>query len=187
VTTRDDLIEATRELLWERGYGATSPRAILDAAGAGQGSMYHHFRGKEALAQAAIERNAAENQAQISAALASADTAVERIRAYLLRERRVLMGCPFGRLVQDADVIDSPVLRGQVDEMLVWIRAQLTAVIAAGIESGELREDLDAVRTGTAVSAMLQGAYVLARSAQDTAVFDEAVEGIVALLSAARR
>jgi TetR/AcrR family transcriptional repressor of nem operon len=37
---------STRELRWERGYAATSPRAILDRAGAGQGSMYHHFAGK---------------------------------------------------------------------------------------------------------------------------------------------
>ncbi|MEV0195230.1 helix-turn-helix domain-containing protein [Nonomuraea sp. NPDC050691] len=186
MSTRDDLIEATRELLWERGYGATSPRAILDASGAGQGSMYYHFRGKEALAEAAISRNGEEMRSQVSADLASGATAMEKIRAYLRRERDVLKGCRFGRLAQDADVIGSPVLRGEVEEMFAWIRSRLTEVIAAGVSGGEFREDLDAAKTAAMIVATLQGAYVLARAAQDAAVFDDAIDGVVTLLSAAR-
>ena len=186
MSTRDDLIEATRRLLWERGYGATSPRAILDASGAGQGSMYHHFHGKEALAQAAIERNAEEMRTQIAADLSSGGSAVESIRAYLGREREALKGCRFGRLVQDVDVVDSPVLRGEVEAMFAWVRAQLAAVIAAGISRNEFRADLDAAKIATAIAATLQGSYVLARAAQDVSVFDDAVEGVLALLYAAR-
>jgi AcrR family transcriptional regulator len=185
VSKRDDLIEATRELLWEQGYAATSPRAILDAAGAGQGSMYHHFRGKESLARAAIERNRDEMRAQVSADLAGGGTAMEKIRAYLGRERDVLRGCRFGRLVQDSDVIGSPLLRGEVEEMFGWIRTQLAEVIAKGVERGEFKSDLDSVKTAAAVVATLQGGYVLARAAQDVAVFDEAIKGVLALLSAA--
>src|SRR5688572_27007362 len=44
MSTSERLIESTRELLWERGYVGTSPKAILERAGAGQGSMYHHFK-----------------------------------------------------------------------------------------------------------------------------------------------
>ncbi len=43
---RTALIEATKALLWERGYEATSPRDMLHRSGAGQGSLYHHFSGK---------------------------------------------------------------------------------------------------------------------------------------------
>src|SRR3954468_17749100 len=45
MSTPERLIESTRELLWERGYVGTSPKAILERSGAGQGSMYHHFKG----------------------------------------------------------------------------------------------------------------------------------------------
>src|ERR1700678_2937387 len=63
--TRERLIESTRELLWDRGYVGTSPKAIQQRSCAGQGSMYHHFQGKQELALAAIERNTADlvNQA----------------------------------------------------------------------------------------------------------------------------
>ncbi|SOE25581.1 transcriptional regulator, TetR family [Streptomyces sp. OK228] len=40
MSTPERLIESTRELLWERGYVGTSPKAIQEHAGAGQGSMY---------------------------------------------------------------------------------------------------------------------------------------------------
>jgi TetR/AcrR family transcriptional repressor of nem operon len=183
---RDDLIEATRDLLWERGYGATSPRAILDASGAGQGSMYHHFRGKEALAEAAIERNRSEVCGQITDDLGSGETAYDSVRAYLTRPRDVLKGCRFGRLAQDVDVMASPVLSGEVRAMFVWIRSQLAAVVAAGVADGEFRPDLDPDKTAAAIAATLQGAYVLARAAGDTVAFDDAVEGVLALLAAAR-
>ena len=58
------LVESTRTLLWERGYTGTSPRAIQARAGAGQGSMYHHFRGKPDLAAVAIQRTADELRAR---------------------------------------------------------------------------------------------------------------------------
>lgn len=187
MTTRDDLIEATRGLMWERGYGATSPREILEAAGAGKGSMYHHFQGKEALAQAAIERNTDQMKTQVAVSLGSGSNAVERVRAYLTRDHEAVMkGCQFGRLVQEPEVIDSSILRTEVGEMFAWIRGQLAAVIAAGVDSGEFRPGLDPVRTAAAIAATLQGGYVLARAAQDASVFDDAVEGVLALLEAAR-
>ncbi len=65
--TAEDLIESTRELLWERGYVGTSPKAIQQRAGVGQGSMYHHFTGKPGLALAAITRTAQEMRASAEA------------------------------------------------------------------------------------------------------------------------
>ena len=38
-STRDRLIDSTRELLWDRGYVGTSPKAIQELSGAGQGSI----------------------------------------------------------------------------------------------------------------------------------------------------
>src|SRR4051794_22934367 len=109
-TTRDRLIDSTRELLWERGYAATSPRAILDRAGAGQGSMYHHFTGKEDLAAAAMAATAQHLLARAETDLAGGGCAVERLKAYLLRQREVLLGCPIGRMTGDAEVLESTVL-----------------------------------------------------------------------------
>ncbi|GAA2036006.1 TetR/AcrR family transcriptional regulator [Catenulispora yoronensis] len=182
VDTRERLIESTRTLLWERGYVATSPKLIQQAADAGQGSMYHHFTGKEQLALAAIERTAEEMRRQIDALLDGPGTAVERIATYLRREREVLKGCPIGRLTQDPDVMASPTLREPVEGMFAWLRGRLADVVSGGIAAGELSPGVEPGATATAIVAVLQGGYVLARAAADTAPFDQAIEGILALL-----
>lgn len=180
--TKARLIESTRELLWERGYAAMSPRAILDASGVGQGSMYHHFRGKEALALAAIKRNAEQMQAQVAAELAVPGTAIERISRYLHREREVLKGCRFGKLAQDPDVTSSDALRGAVAEMFTWLRERLAAVVAEGQDAGNLPASLDPAQVAAMIAATLQGGYVLARAAQDPAAFDAAIDGALDVL-----
>src|SRR3954464_8256310 len=106
--TRDQLIDSTRELLWERGYVGTSPKAIQQRAGAGQGSMYHHFAGKKELALAAVRRIAQARLAAAEEQLRAPGPAVDRITAYLRREGEVLKGCPIGRLAQDPDIVADP-------------------------------------------------------------------------------
>ncbi len=177
------LIESTRALLWERGYVGTSPKAIQAHAGVGQGSMYHHFAGKAALAHAAITRTAAELRAAADAQLGADGPILARIEAYLRRERDVLRGCPVGRLTQDPDVMADPALRAPVEQTFTWLRARLGALLAEGVAAGELT-GLDPPATAATIVAVLQGGYVLARAAGNTAPFTQAVDGLVALLTA---
>ncbi|MGW0203891.1 TetR/AcrR family transcriptional regulator, partial [Nonomuraea sp. NPDC003201] len=142
---RERLIESTRELLWERGYVGTSPKAIQQRSGAGQGSMYHHFRGKPDLALAAITRSAEEMRARAEAELSGPGSPVRRITAYLSRERDALRGCPVGRLTQDPDVMADPELRRPVEETFSWLRTRLAAVLAQAQADGELAAGPDPV------------------------------------------
>ncbi|WP_370949966.1 TetR/AcrR family transcriptional regulator [Amycolatopsis sp. cg5] len=177
--TAERLITSTQELLRERGYVGTSPKAIQQRAGAGQGSMYHHFTGKPDLARAAISRSAAELRALADQLLSAEGTAIDRVEAYLRRERDVLLGCPIGRLAQDPDIIASPELRAPLDETFAWLRGKLAEVLT----EGELR--LDPVTTAATIVAVLQGGYVLARAAESVEPFDQAVDGVLALLKGA--
>ncbi|WP_079064251.1 TetR/AcrR family transcriptional regulator [Streptomyces sp. NRRL F-4489] len=183
-TTQERLVASTRELLWERGYVGTSPKAILQHAGVGQGSMYHHFTGKSDLALAAIRRTAEEMTAAAERIFSGPGTAYDRIAAYLLREREVLRGCPIGRMAQDRDVVRDPALRQPLDEMFAWLRRRLADVLDEGRAAGELAAGLDPEATAASVAAVVQGGYVLARAAEDTAPFDAAVRGLLALLAA---
>jgi TetR/AcrR family transcriptional repressor of nem operon len=175
VDTTERLIESTRELLWERGYVGTSPKAIQQRAGAGQGSMYHHFSGKPALARAAIDRTATELRATAEETLSGPGTPLERVVAYLRREREVLRGCPVGRLTQDPDVMADEALRAPVAETFGWLRDRVTTLLTeAGLP--------DPHATAATVVAVVQGGYVLARAAGDTTPFTDAIEGLIVLL-----
>ncbi|MEU1335166.1 TetR/AcrR family transcriptional regulator [Streptomyces sp. NPDC005865] len=186
MSTSERLIESTRELLWERGYVGTSPKAIQQHAGAGQGSMYHHFAGKPDLALAAIRRTAEEMRAAAEAVLAGPGSAYARVEAYLLRERDVLKGCPVGRLTMDPDIIASDELRAPVTQTLDWLRDRIAAILEEGRAQGEFSAALDARDVASAVVATVQGGYVLARSSGSPAAFDAGVRGLLTLLAAAR-
>jgi AcrR family transcriptional regulator len=183
MSTSERLIESTRELLWERGYVGTSPKAILERAGAGQGSMYHHFKGKPDLALAAIRRTAEEMRATAAGVLDGPGTPYERIEAYLRRERDVLRGCPIGRLTMDPDVIASAELRAPVDETLDWIRGRIAGIVEEGKEQGRFAPSLDGGEIAAAVVATVQGGYVLARASGSPAAFDAGVRGLLSLLA----
>ncbi|MDX3529667.1 TetR/AcrR family transcriptional regulator [Streptomyces sp. ID05-39B] len=182
VSTAERLIESTRELLWERGYVGTSPKAILERAGAGQGSMYHHFTGKPDLALAAIRRTAEELRATAEGVLDGPGTPYERIEAYLLRERDVLRGCPVGRLTMDPDVVADDALRAPLDETLDAIRERVAGIVEEGKEQGQFGPEVDGEAIAATVLATVQGGYVLARASRSPAAFDAGVRGLLSLL-----
>lgn len=57
--TRDKLIDATIRLVREVGYAQTTTRAIAQAAGVAEGTLYRHYPDKAGLFAAAITRQAA--------------------------------------------------------------------------------------------------------------------------------
>lgn len=183
MSTPERLIEATQELLWERGYVGTSPKAIQQRAGAGQGSMYHHFAGKPDLALAAVLRTSAEMRETAARLLDGPGSAYERISAYLLREREVLRGCPVGRLTMDPDVVASDALRAPVDETIGWLRGRLAEILQEGLDRGEFSPGIEPREVAAAVVATVQGGYVLARASGSSAAFDSAVRGLLSLLA----
>ncbi|MDN3360091.1 TetR/AcrR family transcriptional regulator [Actinomadura sp. DC4] len=183
MSARERLVRSAQELLWERGYVGVSPKAIQERAGAGQGSMYHHFSGKAELALEAVRRSAEQMRAAADAELSASGSPLSRISTYLLREREVLRGCPIGRLTQDPEIIASPLLRQPVDETFAWLRKRLAEVIQEDLS--EFPPGLDPAATAATIVATLQGGYVLARAAGSAEPFDRAISGILGLLGGA--
>jgi TetR/AcrR family transcriptional regulator, transcriptional repressor for nem operon len=182
VDAKERLIEAAQDLLWDRGYTGTSPRAIQRQANVGQGSMYHHFAGKHELAHAAIERSAEQLRAEADSAFSAGGTPVERIEAYLTRQRDVLRGCRIGRLAADPDVIAAADLRGPLLDTFRWLEERLAGLIEDGRSAGEFTSQLDPTTVAAAIVATVQGGYVLARAAADPEQFDRAISGLMTLL-----
>jgi TetR/AcrR family transcriptional regulator, transcriptional repressor for nem operon len=181
---KERLIESARELLWERGYVGMSPKAIQDRASAGQGSMYHHFENKAAVALAAIERTTEELYQAAEKDLGTARTAIERIEAYLNRERQVLRGCRAGKLTQDPDVVANPRLRRPLQKMFARVQESSAHVLEEGQMNGELASEMSPQDVAATIIAVLQGGYVLARAENSVEPFDRAIRGILFLLKA---
>ncbi|MFB7499766.1 TetR family transcriptional regulator C-terminal domain-containing protein [Streptomyces sp. NPDC056161] len=78
-------------------------------------------------------------------------------------------------------------LREPARETFAVLHACLVSVIEDGKAQGEFDADLDAARTASALSAVVQGGHTLARAAASTEPYDRAVRGALALLESARR
>jgi len=184
VDSRQLLVETMSELMWERGYADTSPRDVRERSGVGQGSMYHHFSTKRDLALAALERNVADLLPAASELDGPGDPMV-RIEAYLMRPRDALKGCKVGRMTQDPQVREDPVLLAPVARAFAQVHVSWVKVLREAVAAGRLRDDLDPERLAHTLMAVLQGGYVLAIAQQDPGLFDDARAGALDLLRAA--
>jgi len=182
--SRELLVETMSDLLWERGYADTSPRDVRERSGVGQGSMYHHFPTKRDLALAALERNVADLLRAASDLDGQGDP-ISRIEAYLMRPREALKGCKVGRMTQDPQVREDPVLLAPVSRAFAQANVSWVRILREAVAAGELRDDLDPERIAHTLMAVLQGGYVLAIAQQDSAPFEDACAGAVDLLRAA--
>ena len=179
---RTHLISATRELLAQRGYTGTSPHQIQERAGVGQGSMYHHFAGKPELAAVALSESGEALLASAADSLDAGGSAFDRLAHYLRRERSILQGCPVGRMTEDVEVMSSDALRAPIDLTLHRLRSRVADVLEEGERSGELKLSTSPGRIASTIVATIQGAYVLAKAANEEQPFVDAIEGAIDLL-----
>jgi AcrR family transcriptional regulator len=184
MSSRDQLTAAMADLLWERGYAATSPRDVMARAGVGQGSMYHHFRGKHDLAVAALSEVVGEVTGEFSL-LEGAGSPLERMKRYLSAPRAGTRGCRVGRMTQDPQVVVDAELIAIVANAFDTMLARWEQTIAAAIEAGELPASIVPAELARTLAAAIQGGYVLARAKGEQAPMDAAIRGAVSLLDAA--
>lgn len=182
MSTRENLVEATKKLLWERGFAATSPRDILQESGAGQGSMYHHFAGKSDLAVTALREVAAEMRTSAEKILHADKPPLERVLDYLTMPREALLGCRLGRMAAEHEIVDG-VIRDPVRSYFSALELALEECLNEAQQTGDLRDDVDARDVAIHLVAVVQGGYVLSRVFQDAAQMDSAVRAAVGFLT----
>jgi AcrR family transcriptional regulator len=134
------ILEATLELIAERGVHEFRTEDVADRAGVGKGAIYRRYRSKDELVVAAV--------AALVSDIAVPDTGSTRADLLaLMREAVGLYGSSLpGRLMPNlvGAMARRPELAHAVrDGFLTGRRAALTEVLRRGIERGDLRPDLD--------------------------------------------
>ncbi len=186
MSTREHLVTAAKELLWERGYEAMSPRVVQERSGAGQGSFYHHFAGKADLAMTALNEVAGEMQETFNAVLHTDKPPLERVRDYLKQPREALRGCRLGRMTQE-EVLSQESLRHPIASYFVYTEQEIGTALEQAQREGTLSETVNSTDVATTLVAIVQGGYVLARALQDPQQMGQALRGALALLDSIER
>jgi TetR/AcrR family transcriptional regulator, transcriptional repressor for nem operon len=176
VDSRTKLLDAAKQLVWDRGVEATSPNMLLARSGVGQGSLYHHFGSKAAWAEAAIKSLAADLTAETDELFSAHQTGAEQLRAYLSKPRAALDGCRLGRLAFDPEVRSNHALRAPISAYFDHLRALLRPAVRAV----STVDDVDGVVE--AICAIVQGGYVTSRLSDDAGALERACRGLLTLL-----
>jgi TetR/AcrR family transcriptional regulator, lmrAB and yxaGH operons repressor len=179
---RAELVAATGRLLRRRGYAGTSVSDLLGAAGAANGSLYHHFPGgKEELATAAIEAAASEVEAGLLSAFESTDDVVAGVQSSIdgmiaAFEADPRDGCPVAPTAVDAAGLSEPLRLAAAGAFTRW----------ASVFEQALARTRDAETAATQARVLLsaiEGALLLDRTSQDTAHLRALRDAIPALLA----
>lgn len=185
-TTKECLVASARALLWERGYESTSPKEIMRASGAGQGSFYHHFASKKDLAAAALEEVADELIASLGATFDAAKPPMQRVEDWLRSPRKALAGCKVGRLAQESSVIDDDLLRQPLVRYFRSAEKLLRQALNDAVRAGTLSRAADVDDLASMLVSVVQGGFVLSRVHRDPNKLAAAVRAACALLAAQR-
>jgi AcrR family transcriptional regulator len=81
VVTTANILDAAERLFTERGFHVVTMDAIAEAADLAVGSIYHHFKNKERLYLALVERALTVNEEAMAAAYGDGRTPIEELRA----------------------------------------------------------------------------------------------------------
>ena len=168
--TRARIVTATNELFRRQGYNGTSLKQVTEAAGAPVGSIYHFFPGgKDELAEEVIVTSG-EAYRQLFEVIA--DAAADPVAAVgdffegaaaVLEETDYIDPCPIGTVAREVASTRDPLRRAAAGVFDSWVRTAADRFAAAGVPSQ------DAHDLAVAVVAAIEGAFVLARAARDTA------------------
>jgi AcrR family transcriptional regulator len=181
--TRERIIEAAADLIYERGVAAVTLDAVRETTGTSKSQLYHYFTDKTDLVSAVIERQRERVLAFHTPHLESPSTwdDIQRWRDAIVAsqaERQCRGGCPLGSLASELSELDNAARNQLADAFASW-RQLLTEGLAGLIRSGALRPDADPASLALSTLASLQGGLLLSEVDRDTRPLETALDAAI--------
>jgi TetR/AcrR family transcriptional repressor of nem operon len=172
--TRERILDAAQRIVLERGFAATSVDAILAQAPATKGAFFHHFRSKNDLGRALLERYAAADDRMLddfmAVAEAESDDPAEQLIAFVRHFEHVAdglaptqPGCLFVSFIYESQ------LAGEGDDdviatsILHW-RTRLLGKLEAAARVHPPAIEVDLPSLADQVFTTFEGGFILARA-----------------------
>jgi len=177
--TRNRILDSAERLVLEHGFGATSVDAVIADAQSSKGAFFHHFRSKDDLGRALVERYAAADIAHLEQYMARAeaesDDPARQVVAFvrLFEEAAddivaAQPSCLYVSFINERQLDPEGTAEPIVDAILAW-RERLLELLRAADDRSPLPPDLDLQALADHVFVTFEGAFILARSLQDGA------------------
>jgi len=180
-TARTRLLDAAVQVVRTKGLSATSVDELCSTAGVTKGAFFHHFESKHALAVAAADYWSETTGALFaSAEYHDLDDPLDRILGYLDLRAGLIAGSPadytclVGTMTQEA-FATSPEIREACAASIFGHARSLEPDFEAALSAAGNPPDVDAAGLARHTQAVLQGAFVLSKAADDPALVTERI------------
>ncbi|MFC4099178.1 TetR/AcrR family transcriptional regulator [Paenibacillus xanthanilyticus] len=188
VSNKDIALQTAMTLFLTKGYQATSMDEIVKASKVSKTNIYYHFKSKEELLTAMVDRLIARYERQLASIAAQEELTIEarleRIVSMLVANDDpidVLGGCPFLTLYMQT-AAESEYVRVQIKQFFDRQLLTLERLLEAGIRNQELRSDLQVQPTAALMLTSIEGALFLAKACDNPRILPNLLQGLFALL-----
>jgi TetR/AcrR family transcriptional regulator, transcriptional repressor for nem operon len=171
---RERILDAAQRLVLERGFAATSVDAVIAEASASKGGFFHHFRSKNELGLALLERYAAADKRLLdefmAAAEAETEDAAEQLVAFVRHFEQVAAelaptqpGCLFVSFIYESQIAGDASGDLIADSIRDW-RERLLEKLEAAARLHPPATPVDLASLADHVFTVFEGGFILARA-----------------------
>ncbi|HEU0016021.1 MAG TPA: TetR/AcrR family transcriptional regulator [Longimicrobium sp.] len=170
--TREHIIRQAAALFNRQGFAGASMSDIMAATGLQKGGIYRHFQSKEALAAEAFDYAVGVMAGRFTDALQGRTGALDRLNAVIDVFERIPTdppvpgGCPVLNAAVETDD-GNPLIRDRARAAVDGLRRLVHSEVSRGIETGEVRADVDAEELASVMICTLEGAVAVSRLYDD--------------------
>lgn len=146
-SAKDRIIEVASDLFYRQGYNATGVQQIIDEAGLAKGTFYTHFKSKEDLGSAYLEKRNRDEISHLRQALQRVKDPKKRYLAFVpimqaWMEETGYRGCAFANMAAEVVDVKSPI-RKQAKHHYETFRATIREMVKDLSESDPKYSKLD--------------------------------------------
>ena len=169
--TRAELLQAAFDEMHVNGFQGTGLDQILKRTGVTKGALYHHFSNKHELGYAVLEEVVRPMMMTQFAGIETADDPIEVIRAAMysaIEDHAEILqsGCPLNNLTQEMSEVDDG-FRERIEAILRSWHGMVKRGIERGIETGNVRDDIDPEGVAAFLIATWEGMAGLGKGTRD--------------------
>jgi TetR/AcrR family transcriptional repressor of nem operon len=185
--TRERLIDAAFEEIYDKGYQGAALADILTKADVNKGSMYHFFANKKEMALISIEEKILNRFSQrygriLGLESAHLDEFINSIKDVTQRDFR--RGCPIANIVQEMSNLDED-FNKLMKTIYAEFRTAVKAILDKAVEAGEVRQ-CDTTKLALFVTVVIEGAILSVKASGDEADYLSAIDELIVHLDTYR-
>jgi TetR/AcrR family transcriptional repressor of nem operon len=164
--TRSAIVASAGSLFYANGYANTSMDDIINASGVAKGNVYYHFKSKEDIALAALEKYEEEYLKKILPP--SEEGPLSQLLDYLDKvaesnsHDKCRKGCFFGNMALEMSPTSEP-LRKSLEDFFGEVEGRIRSLLKQAKEMEEIPHYVDVDITSTVMVELLQGAALLGK------------------------